>query len=740
MKLTSKKATLLIIVTALSLLYPFKIQSQVATSQQKLSISRIKNRVKKIDKIISVSSAEIKEILKQDSIEKIAGLPFRFGKNINVDIDLVNESTLTQKNDTFTYKYEIISPLAFSINLIFDQFELNANSILTIYNSEGNYIYGPITAKENPLNGIFWTDLIKGDHIVIELSEVIKNNNMPNRLHISSMVYGYKNLFAAPNSYGDSNACENDIACPEGDDWRVEGNSVVMLLVDEANRFCSGSLINNTANNFRGFLLTAFHCLDWNTNCSLSDDEKNAANNWLFRFHYESPTCNGIEGTSYITLNGATYRAGSQLTDFALLELVTTPTFATFAGWSKTTSISQVVGIHHPQGDVKKISFDYHYISSCGSTLGWPGGCISPTNTHWTVGYDDGTTEGGSSGSPIFDATHRIVGQLHGGDDGCAPITRYYGRFDKSWTGEGTNDTRLSNWLDPINSGVSFLNTKYSISSTISGNTIVCSSSATYTVNNVPPNCSINWENSPNVSRISSQGSNPCTFSTTAVGAFWIRASIKSNSDNSFVTLPQYKCWMGTPQISNQKVDGNNYYTGYQICPGNHYLIVTPLGGGTATWTVPPGISYMVGTNQLDFTFPSNLSSISISCRSSNSCGTGSNYYFYLSKKGYGCSGFLGMTLYPNPASDNLTVTMIEEPSLINTNDSTFVVSSNDIAEEPITYTVRIFNSQSALLSTLSRSGKSFNVPLTNMRDGTYIIEVSDGKNSYRQQFILKHN
>jgi hypothetical protein len=148
----------------------------------------------------------------------------------------------------------------------------------------------------------------------------------------------------------------------------------------------------------------------------------------------------------------------------------------------------------------------------------------------------------------------------------------------------------------------------------------------------------------------------------------------------------------------------------------------------------------MVGTNQLDFTFPSNLSSISISCRSSNSCGTGSNYYFYLSKKGYGCSGFLGMILYPNPASDNVTVTMIEEPSLINTSDSTFVVSSNAIAEETITYKVRIFNSQSALLSTLSRSGKSFNVPLTNMRDGIYIIEVSDGKNSYRQQFILKHN
>ncbi|MEI6048442.1 MAG: T9SS type A sorting domain-containing protein [Bacteroidota bacterium] len=698
--------------------------------------------MQKIDKIISVSQDEIKEILRQDSIENIAGLPFRFGKNLNVDIDLIKESALSQKGDTSIYKYEIVSPFAYSVNLIFDQFELNSNSVLTIYNNDGNYIYGPITAKENPLNGIFWTDLIKGDHIVIELSETNKNSNKPNQLHISSVVHGYKNVFASPNLFGESLGCENDIACPEGDDWRVEGNAVVMLLVDDANRFCSGSLINNTANNFRGFLLTAFHCLDWNTNCSLSDGEKSAVNNWLFRFHYESPSCDGIEGTDYITVNGATFRAGYQPTDFALLELLTTPTLATYAGWSKTTSISQGVGIHHPQGDVKKISFDFHSLSSYGSTSTWPGNCSSPSNTHWVVGYDDGTTEGGSSGSPIFDNYHRIVGQLHGGSDGCAPIVRYYGRFDKSWTGGLANDTRLKNWLDPLNSGVSFLNTNYSISSTLSGSTTVCSSSAEYTVNYVPANCSIFWKNSSTVSRISPQGSNPCTFSTLVPGPFWIRASIKTNSNNGYVTLPQYKGWVGTPQISNQRVDGNTYYPGYQICPGSHYLSVTPLGGGTATWTVPSGIINLVGTNQLDFTFPSSLSSTSISCRSSNSCGTGSNYYFYLTKKTYGCSGFYGMTLYPNPASDNVTIAMIEESPLIDTGDSTLTngAINNAISKEPVTFTISIYNSQSTLLSTVSRSGKSFSIPLTNMRDGTYIIEVSDDKNSYRQQLIVKHN
>jgi len=129
-----------------------------------------------------------------------------------------------------------------------------------------------------------------------------------------------------------------------------------MLLVNEANRFCSGSLINNTANDFKGYLLTAFHCLDWDYSCSLSINEKNAVNNWLFRLQYESPSCNGVEGTEYITMNGANFKAAYQPTDFALVELMSTPTLATYAGWQRSSYSPHIgVGIHHPVGDVKKI-------------------------------------------------------------------------------------------------------------------------------------------------------------------------------------------------------------------------------------------------------------------------------------------------------------------------------------------------------------------------------------------------
>lgn len=100
------------------------------------------------------------------------------------------------------------------------------------------------------------------------------------------------------------------------------------------------------------------------------------------------------------------------------------------------------------------------------------------------------------------------------------------------------------------------------------------------------------------------------------------------------------------------------------------------------------------------------------------------------------------MTIYPNPASDNVTITINDDPSLVATDvtELTNVNKSNSIGVDPVTYSIKIYNSQSALLSTATRSGKRFNIPLVSMRDGTYIIEVSDGKNNYSQQLIVKHN
>jgi hypothetical protein len=127
-----------------------------------------------------------------------------------------------------------------------------------------------------------------------------------------------------------------------------------------------------------------------------------------------------------------------------------------FAGWNNADAApSSTVSIHHPSGDIKKIAFDdAPAISSQGMGS-------TEANSTWTVEWDrNTTTEGGSSGSPLFDQNHRIIGQLWGGGASCSNLSSpdYYGRVHSSWEPANSNSTnQLKFWLDPNNSGAEFI-------------------------------------------------------------------------------------------------------------------------------------------------------------------------------------------------------------------------------------------------------------------------------------------
>jgi hypothetical protein len=91
---------------------------------------------------------------------------------------------------------------------------------------------------------------------------------------------------------------------------------------------------------------------------------------------------------------------------------------------------------------------------------GYFGGGSSHLHVFWAPG-GVGTTEGGSSGSPLYSPDRRVIGQLHGGLASCsttgAAHSDYYGRIFTSWTGGGSSASRLSDWLDPSGSGVGFI-------------------------------------------------------------------------------------------------------------------------------------------------------------------------------------------------------------------------------------------------------------------------------------------
>jgi len=253
-------------------------------------------------------------------------------------------------------------------------------------------------------------------------------------------------------------------------------------------------MVNNTRFDGTPFFLTANHCISG----------QNVAN-WVFIFKYGAPTCPnpGGDGPTTFSINGSTLLANNSHSDFALLKLSSKPPVsynAYYNGWSRSNvPATGGIGIHHPSGDVKKISYamlPYTPKTYLGTTV--PGDS-SHWHVSWTIMPGSGQiaiTEGGSSGSPIYDQNKRVVGQLHGGYSSCTATdkTDFYGKFDRSWNYGTTPATRLKDWLDSVNTGVTFvdgydpnsvpLNT-YSLQSPAAGITVtsVPGSNTVYTFN-----------------------------------------------------------------------------------------------------------------------------------------------------------------------------------------------------------------------------------------------------------------
>jgi V8-like Glu-specific endopeptidase len=353
-------------------------------------------------------------------------------------------------------------------------------------------LYGAVTAEQNIPDGFdsFLTDLIAGDEVIIRLLEP-SGAKETSSLAISRVVHAYVNMFPGNDESSAQSValtCHNNVVCYPN--WETESNGVALILLSTGISLCSGSLINNTSQNYKPLFLTAFHCVDVDSpRGSLDNTEIAIAENWGYRFNYKTTTCNGSTVSTTYFYNHAYFRAAWQSTDFTLMELIDPVIHnATFLGWDRTgNNPSSGTGIHHPDGMVMKISFDNNALTSNSIILDWTDGTHSPVNSHWVVDYDNGTTEGGSSGSPLFDQNHRVVGQLHGGYSGCPPVTKYYGKVNWSWTGNGTDNTRLSNWLDPNNTGVTILDGL--------GCTTVNFTNQTVTTNTTVTGCNINVQN-----------------------------------------------------------------------------------------------------------------------------------------------------------------------------------------------------------------------------------------------------
>lgn len=371
------------------------------------------------------------------NVDKVG--PFRFGQGQEVSLGLTEGGEWLDLGDgRRLWRARIESPGAWSLNLIFDRFQLPAGAELYVYNDTGA-VRGAFTAALNqPLN-VFATEPLAGDAVTLEYVE--PQAGPLGELRLSEVIHAYRNILADPTGKAThdvagvmkaSGACNINVNCPLGANWQDQKRSSARLVMGGV--LCSGALINNTAQDSKQYFLTANHCYSGNPAT------------WVFNFNYESATCAGTTGTAQ-SVSGSTLKIKSAASDFCLVE-ITQDLPANynlfFSGWSRSTTPSTIShGIHHPQGDIKKICQD-NDSAIASSFNGAP--C-------WRVAdWEQGVTEGGSSGSPLYDQNKRIVGQLFGGQATCSFLFNdYYGRFDVSM------NNGLATYLDPSGTGMTAL-------------------------------------------------------------------------------------------------------------------------------------------------------------------------------------------------------------------------------------------------------------------------------------------
>jgi lysyl endopeptidase len=424
--------------------------------------------------VLSLQTPNLKAIHEEDAINDANHYMYRFAVATQVNITTENTGVwFTQPNGDRVWQLEVSYPGAAGLSFLFERFIVHGNTTFDAFSKEGKKLHTTFDASEVLEHGRQNMELCAGSNMILQLVE--PKGTTPSEIYINTIHFAYRGLNNPTiEKINESAPCEVNANCtPEGDEYLEEMRGVVRVYVVETGSagWCSGAVVNNAAGDCKPYVLTALHCGVNSTTANF--------NQFKFYFGYEAPGCTNPTTigtlashsvTGCVKLANSNDGGGNSGSDFLLVQMGTLATeAATIAkikgpnykafwnGWDATTTASTGgVSIHHPAGDIKKIST---YTAALTST-GW-----GISGTHWRVKWaattnGHGVTEGGSSGSPLFTfngGNSRIVGTLTGGSSYCTSPTSpdAYGKMSYHWTSNGTPaNEQLKTYLDPNNTGV----------------------------------------------------------------------------------------------------------------------------------------------------------------------------------------------------------------------------------------------------------------------------------------------
>lgn len=383
-----------------------------------------------------------------------------FGYGIKVNYNIHNSGQWFEiSNGDRIWVLEIHIPEAKSINLNYNKFWLPRGAKLHLYNADTSMFIGAFTSFNNQGTyekpSKFATGIIVGDRIILELYEP-KESKGKSKISVSEVVYGFDCLpmFARfyenedKGCFGSAGSCHVNINCSEGNDWQKEKTGVATSTAKNGKCWMTGSLLNNTNHDGTPYFLTAEHGLYGSGgNLTVGDTAQ-----WVFYWNWESSGCADGSNFDPPSTYGAVLVATYPSTDMALFRLLETPQSLPeiekvyYNGWDRTNSPGNGgVMIHHPSGDLKKIA-TYDLTPTTSGVRWYISSFESTTNGH-------SIPQGGSSGAPIFNDNHHIIGNhWSSASDNCSNPSNEYsysGKVSVSWNTSSQATGRLIDWLDP---------------------------------------------------------------------------------------------------------------------------------------------------------------------------------------------------------------------------------------------------------------------------------------------------
>lgn len=419
---------------------------------------------------------DIERLIWEDEVvDKDGGGNRRFATIIPIENVGIDKSGIwiSLDDSTTIWQQSLRAEGALGIIVGYKSFYIPKGAQLFIYNKDKTQILGSYTNKTNPKGGKFLTEIVYGDELTFEYVSSQISDEKP-EIEIEDIGYIYNRKVLSRNTNANdpgidkSEACMINVNCNDGLAWRMQKRGVVLILAkmiggiydnNERYDYCSGTLVNNTLQDKKPYILTASHCFPYNFT---SPEES------LFYFNYEYDECDSKKlNSNSRTLVGADILVLNPLNgngDQTLLLLhnnIPNDYNPFFNGWDiSNTSVYKGAVIHHPYGDVKKITMFNRSLQT--ATVHSSGG-TGATNAHWRVVYDGrSVTQGGSSGSPIFNEYGLIVGTLSAGASSCASLLApdYYGKTSFNWSQTATitnPDNSIAKFLDPNNSGTTVM-------------------------------------------------------------------------------------------------------------------------------------------------------------------------------------------------------------------------------------------------------------------------------------------